>query len=257
VSGNPGCLNSLGGCLAIANGETVGVWQLNAYLRVFCGMVKVVLISSAFQTWHEQLVSQIGEGGLALRLGRFVLVLNTYMMFLYFNFSGYCDAVIAGAALVGLPLPENFNYPFLSRNLLDYWSRWHITLGHWIRDYLFTPFYKAGVERFPNRTMTVAVVSYFFAFSLAGVWHGSTWNFLIYGLLHGAGVSAAKLWEHAIIKRSGRPGLRRYLARPGIRWLAIFLTYNYASFTLFFFAFDLERGIRILNDVLALPVRGY
>ena len=149
------------------------------------------------------------------RIAQFVLLAYAYMFFLYFNFSGYCDVVIAGAALVGLRLPENFNAPFLSRNILEYWTRWHITLGFWIRDYLFTPFYKAGVERFPQRTLAIAVIGYFFAFSLAGLWHGSTLNFLIYGLLNGAGLSAAKLWEYVIIKRSGRPGLRRYLAQAG------------------------------------------
>ena len=115
-----------------------------------------------------------------------MLMLYLYLFYLYMNFSGYCDIVIAGASLVGLRLPENFNQPFLARNILDYWSRWHITLGHWIRDYLFTPFYKAGAERFPAILSAVAVIGYFVAFTLAGIWHGSTWNFLIYGLLHGA-----------------------------------------------------------------------
>jgi D-alanyl-lipoteichoic acid acyltransferase DltB (MBOAT superfamily) len=228
---------------------------LSAYLRVLIGMIKVAGVSFVFQTVHGSLVAQFEGAGSAAGSGwaalvKFVLMMYCYLFYMYFNFSGYCDIVIAGASLVGIRLPENFNWPFLSRNLLEYWSRWHITLGLWIRDYLFTPIYKAGVQRWPRRASMVAVAGYFVAFSVAGVWHGSTWNFFVYGLLHGAGVSAAKLWENAIVRRSGRPGLRRYLQSSFIRWAAIVGTFHYACFTLFFFAFDLDRGGRIFRTLL-------
>jgi alginate O-acetyltransferase complex protein AlgI len=235
---------------------------LGAYWRVFWGMVKVALISTLFLSVHDRFVDQFlpgsgGAGSTPARWGKFALILYSYMMYMYFNFSGYCDIVIAAGGLVGIKLPENFNYPFLSRNLLEYWSRWHITLGHWIRDYLFTPLYKAGVERFPKRGSTVAVAGYFVAFSLAGIWHGSTWNFLVYGLLHGAGVSAAKAWENVILKKSGRPGLREYLKNPVIRWVAIVSTFNYACLTLFFFAFDFDKGRQILATLLGTSASNY
>ena len=234
---------------------------LLAYQRVFWGMIKVALISTLFLGVHDRFVAEFagnfGLGSPPARLGKFALILYSYMIYMYFNFSGYCDIVIAAAGLVGIKLPENFNYPFLSRNLLEYWSRWHITLGHWIRDYLFTPLYKAGVERFPKRGSTVAVAGYFVAFSLAGIWHGSTWNFLVYGLLHGAGVSAAKAWENAILKKSGRPGLREYLKNPVIRWVAIVSTFNYACLTLFFFAFGFDQGRLILKRLMGVSGSNY
>jgi D-alanyl-lipoteichoic acid acyltransferase DltB (MBOAT superfamily) len=235
---------------------------LSAYLRVLLGMIKVAGLSFVCLALHGKLLAQFEAGAAApgrgpVALAKFVAMMYFYLFYMYLNFSGYCDIVIAGGKLVGIPLPENFNWPFLSRNIMEYWTRWHISLGLWIRDYLFTPMYKAGVERWPKRASTIAVAGYFAAFSVAGLWHGSTLNFLIYGLLHGAGVSAAKLWENAIVRRAGRPGLRRYLQTAWIRWLAIVGTFHYACFSLFFFAFDLNRGGRIFRTLLAALTHRY
>jgi D-alanyl-lipoteichoic acid acyltransferase DltB (MBOAT superfamily) len=103
----------------------------------------------------------------------------------------------------------------------------------------------------------VAVAGYLVAFTLAGIWHGSTWNFLVYGLLHGAGASAAKLWENTIVKRGGRARLKRYLQSANIRRVAVFGTFHYACFTLFFFALDLDRGQQILAKVIKSITSGY
>ncbi len=235
---------------------------LKAFLRFFVGVIKVVVIAEACRKGYDHLLAQLdGAGPLSpggLRAAaKLAMMLYLFLFYLYLNFSGYCDIVIAGASLVGLRLPENFNFPFLARNILDYWSRWHITLGYWIRDYLFTPFYKAGAEKFPGHSQSVAVVGYFVAFSAAGIWHGSTWNFLVYGLMHGAGAAAAKLWESIIVQRAGRPGLRQYLKSQPIRWAAVVATFHYACFSLFFFALDLGRGEQILGNILRSFTRGY
>ncbi len=231
---------------------------LKNYRRLFSGMLKVVLFSKAFQSVYTgylgQLLSynsesQIGASAFAIK---WIVMLYAYYIYMYFNFSGYCDVVIAAGNLVGIRLPENFNWPFLSRNLLEYWTRWHITLGLWIRDYIFTPLYKAGAERWPERTPMLAVVSYFVAFSLSGIWHGSTWNFLIWGVLHGIGISTAKLWELAIIKRVGRSGLKRYLKSPAIRIVSILATFHYVCFTLFFFALDLTKCQQIFSTFVKI-----
>jgi alginate O-acetyltransferase complex protein AlgI len=234
---------------------------LKAYIRLFIGVIKVVVFSNAFRAaYYVQLTTLEGEttsGSEWRAAGRFILMIYSFMFYLYLNFSGYCDIVIAGASLIGLRLPENFRSPFVARNILDYWTRWHITLGQWIRDYLFTPVYKAGVEQWPAHGTTVAVAGYLLAFTVAGVWHGSTGNFLIFGLLHGVGASAAKLWETAIVKYSGRSGLKRYLKSAPIRWVATAGTFHYTCFTLLFFAMDLQRGQRILGKVVGAFVHGY
>jgi alginate O-acetyltransferase complex protein AlgI len=235
---------------------------LKIYFRLFVGLIKIVVISPIFQSGFNLFLRQLEQPVVASQSGwiavaKLLLMLYCYAFYLYMNFSGYCDVVIAGASLVGLRLPENFNAPFLSRNMLDYWTRWHITLGHWIRDYLFTPFYKAGAERFPGHTTTVVVAAYLVAFALAGIWHGSTWNYLIYGLMEGAGVSAVKLWEVALVKRGGRAYLKKYLQSAAVRRVAVFGTFNYACLALFFFALDLNQGRQVLGKVIKSFASGY
>jgi D-alanyl-lipoteichoic acid acyltransferase DltB (MBOAT superfamily) len=166
---------------------------------------------------------------------------------MYFNFSGYCDAMIAAAGLFGIRMPENFDYPFLSRNMIDYWTRWHMTLGFWIRDYIFTPLYMTIASHWPARAASFAFLCYFLAFFLAGLWHGSTWNFVIYGLLNGLGVAAAKLWENWLVKRRGRRGFKTYLQSRSIHALAVIGTFHFVCFTLLFFPTDLEKTFRIIR----------
>jgi D-alanyl-lipoteichoic acid acyltransferase DltB (MBOAT superfamily) len=154
--------------------------------------------------------------------------------FVYFNFTGYCDIVIGGAALFGIRVPENFDRPYLARNMIDYWTRWHRTLSFWIRDYIFTPLYVSIARRRASLASNLAFACYFVALFLAGVWHGATWNFVVFGLLNGAGVSAAKLWENIIVARVGRAGLRRYLASSPILYAARFSTFHFVCLTMFF-----------------------
>ena len=78
-----------------------------------------------------------------------------------------------------MKLPENFDQPYLSRNVIDYWTRFHRTLGFWIRDYLFLPLYKGVAERWPERADSLAFLCYFVAFFVAGIWHGPTANFVV------------------------------------------------------------------------------
>lgn len=235
---------------------------LKSYLRIFLGILKIVVVAELFRSGYDRFLSRLdgsrppAPGGWRA-VAELALMLYCFLFYLYLNFSGYCDVVIAGAGLVGLRLPENFNRPFMARNMLDYWTRWHITLGHWIRDYLFTPFYKVGAEYFPGHVQAVAVLSYFVAFSFAGVWHGSTWNFLAFGLLHGAGASAAKIWENMIIARSGRPGLREYLKSRAIRTAAVIGTFHYACFSLLVFTLDLTHARRILTRIARSFMGGY
>ncbi|HUE15096.1 MAG TPA: MBOAT family O-acyltransferase [Planctomycetaceae bacterium] len=79
-----------------------------------------------------------------------LLVFYLYPVQLYFNFSGYTDAAIGSAQLLGFKLPENFNRPYLARNVLDFWNRWHMSLTHWIRDYIFMASYKAAATKYPR-----------------------------------------------------------------------------------------------------------
>jgi D-alanyl-lipoteichoic acid acyltransferase DltB (MBOAT superfamily) len=187
-------------------------------------------------------VSFIAEACLQLAIGPtdFPPVVQRLMLFYFFpayvflNFAGYCDIVIAGASLAGIRVPENFDRPYLARNMIDFWARWHRTLSFWIRDYVFTPLYMAIARRRSDWAPSLAFVCYFVALFLAGIWHGSTWNFVVFGVLNGIGVSAAKLWENILVSWRGRKGLREYLNNRPIKWIAIFATFNFVCFTQIF-----------------------
>jgi len=228
-----------------------------AYLRILVGVVKIAGLAAACEFGATKLAERLlaVEGGaynpgaastLFIFMGRFYL----YPAYVYLNFSGYCDVVIGGAALLGQELPENFDRPYLARNMIDFWNRWHRTLTFWIRDYVFTPMYKAIAERAPQRAGSLAFLCYFVGLFLAGLWHGSTWNFVIFGLLHGVAVSAAKVWENHLIKRRGRSGLKLYLSSGRIRAFAIAANLHFTCFTLAFFPADLERTWRMFKAVL-------
>ena len=103
-----------------------------------------------------------------------------------FDFSAYSDLAIGFARLFGIRVPENFNYPYLAVNIRDFWNRWHITLSHWVRDYVFVPSSRAlfGTLLRPY-PMAIAVCSYLLTFLVVGVWHGVTLAFAAWGLYHG------------------------------------------------------------------------
>jgi alginate O-acetyltransferase complex protein AlgI len=237
----------------LTNAEAV----LRAYLRIFIGVVKIALVGQLCQDLFSSSsgllndAARVAHESPGTRIVQFMTMFYSFPLYLYFNFSGYCDMVIAGASLFGLKMPENFDRPYLSRNMIDYWVRWHQTLGFWIRDYVFTPMYKAIASRWPAKAASWVFLCYFVAFFLAGAWHGSTWNFVAYGVLNGLGLAATKLWENHLVKVRGRPGLRSYLQNPAIRAAAIAVTLNYACFTLLVFPSDLGRAYHTITSIFS------
>ncbi len=100
-----------------------------------------------------------------------------YTFQIYFDFAAYSDMAIGLGKMMGFDFPENFNFPYASRSITEFWRRWHITLGNWMKDYLYIPL---GGNR-SNRTYVNLMV----VFLLSGLWHGASWNFVIWGLFHG------------------------------------------------------------------------
>jgi len=223
------------------------------YFRLLVGVVKMAVIATAFFALYQRSALALGQEASQLPRGiaieHFFGILYFYPLYLYLNFSGYCDVVIAGAVLIGIRLPENFDQPYLARNVIDYWTRWHRTLGFWIRDYLFTPLYKAVAENWPERADSLAFLCYFIAFFVVGIWHGPTANFVIYGLFQAVGVSAAKLWERHIVKRRGRVGLKQYLQSYRVRIAAIVATLHFECISLLFFPTDVHTTVQMLRTV--------
>ncbi len=103
----------------------------------------------------------------------------SYTLQIYFDFSGYSDMAIGIGRMFGFHFPENFNYPYISKSIREFWQRWHISLSSWFRDYLYIPL--GGSRRGPVRTYLNLLV----VFVLCGFWHGASWTFIVWGLYHG------------------------------------------------------------------------
>ncbi len=102
-----------------------------------------------------------------------------YMLQIFYDFSGYSDMAIGLGHMFGFRFLENFNFPYISRSIQEFWRRWHISLSNWFRDYLYIPL--GGNRISPSRTM----LNLFIVFFLCGLWHGASWNFIVWGLFHG------------------------------------------------------------------------
>lgn len=211
---------------------------LKAVLRVLVGILLIAVVSRLCLWMTTRALTSFSLSRPKDYL-RVPIIFYAFPAYIYFNFAGYCDIVIGSASLFGMRVPENFNRPFVARNMIDFWTRWHITLTEWIRDYVFTPLLTALVRRRPAGAQGFAMICYFIALFLAGVWHGASLNFVVFGLLNGVGVASAKLWETRILRAGGRAGLRAYLRSPAIRTVATVANFHFVCFTMMFFTPDL------------------
>ncbi len=107
---------------------------------------------------------------------------------IYFDFSGYSDMAIGLGRMLGFKFPENFNYPYISRSITEFWRRWHMTLGGWFRDYVYIPM---GGSRVKSGRL---VINLLVVWMLTGLWHGAAWNFIVWGLFFGILLIVEKLW---------------------------------------------------------------
>jgi D-alanyl-lipoteichoic acid acyltransferase DltB (MBOAT superfamily) len=170
-----------------------------------------------------------------------------YPLFLYANFSGYIDLVIALARLMRIRLPENFDRPFSATSFLDFWSRWHMTLSAWFKKYVYNPLLLALMRRISSLSLQplLGVLCFFVTFFLVGVWHGRTSEFVMYGVLQGGGVATNKLWQVALTSAMGRKGYKELAANPVYIALGRGLTFSWFAFTLFWFWADWKQIDRI------------
>jgi alginate O-acetyltransferase complex protein AlgI len=138
---------------------------------------------------------------------------------IYCDFSGYSDIARGTARLLGFDLVLNFNLPYLSTNLREFWRRWHISLSTWLRDYLYISL--GGNRRGTGRTFC----NLFVTMLLGGLWHGAAWNFVAWGAWHGAGLAVHRLWASSPrpSERSGLAGHSPRQGQPLICWLVTFL----------------------------------
>ncbi|MEB3768237.1 MBOAT family O-acyltransferase [Acinetobacter sp. MD2] len=169
-----------------------------------------------------------------------------YTLQLFLDFSGYSEMMIAFGLLLGFRLPVNFKAPLLAHNIRDFWDKWHISLSTWIRDYIYIPL--GGSRGSFGRTQFNLVA----AMVLSGVWHGSGWNFFLWGLLHGLALVSLNISDklYAKIFKVSAKESRNALYNSGIwgRILGVFVTINFVCFCFVFFrAKSLDEALNVFK----------
>jgi alginate O-acetyltransferase complex protein AlgI len=219
----------------IALGPRVVGLQLERIVRGFFKVNVLGMLLLAVQ--HDALVRISQPLPLALKLFSACRLAVVYPFFLYANFSGYIDIVIALARLMRVRLPENFNRPFAASSFLDFWNRWHITLSTWLKTYVYNPLLVALIRRMPSLRLQpfLGVFCFFATFFLIGVWHGRTSEFVFFGILQGGGVAINKLWQLGLISWRGRKWYSALAKNPVYIAVGRGLTFSWFAFTLFWF----------------------
>ena len=148
-------------------------------LRILLGMVYKLAIASVFYLLMNKF-------GMDHTLKSAVIYMYTYGFYLFFDFAGYSLMAVGTGYLLGVKVPDNFNKPFLSKDIQEFWNRWHITLSHWLRDYVFSRITMDLIRsgKFKDK-LTIASVALMINMFIMGCWHGLTGYYILYGLYHG------------------------------------------------------------------------
>lgn len=162
-----------------ASALTEGLWLIAS------GAVKKALLADQLAIFVDLCFGNLPRAG----SGDLWLAVIAYGFQLYLDFSGYVDIARGSAILMGFNLPENFDFPYFSTSIADFWRRWHITLGDWIRNYLYFPLggSRKGLARTCFNLLIVMLIT--------GIWHGAAWGFVVWGGLHGLALVAHRLTQ--------------------------------------------------------------
>lgn len=180
------------------------------------GLVKKLVFADQIGEW----VDLVYAPGADPNGWEYLIAIYGFAIQLYADFSGYTDMAIGLALALRIRLPTNFRRPYLAVSIVDLWRRWHITLSHWLRDYLYI-FALGGSRDGRGRTLFNLIVT----MVLGGLWHGANWTFVIWGLVHGLGLSLTHV--------ARRPMRALGITMP--KWLAIVLTFHFWALSLVYF----------------------
>jgi alginate O-acetyltransferase complex protein AlgI len=194
------------------------------------GLFKKVVIADTFAVWANNGFDTTN----ALNFLEAWATSLSYTFQVYFDFSGYTDMAIGAALLFNIKLPINFNSPYKATGIIDFWQRWHISLTNFIGTYVHTPM----VRSFNTITFNKIMFATLLTFLIVGLWHGDSWIFVIFGLLHGIGSIINHYWK----KRK----------RKMNKVLAWFITFNFVNLTFVLFrAKDWSNAMNVLSSMFS------
>lgn len=191
------------------------------------GLFKKVAIADSFAVWaNEGFDSEV-----ELKFFEAWGASLSYTFQLYFDFSGYADMAIGLALMFNIALPINFNSPYKSTNIQDFWRRWHMTLSRFLKDYVYIPL--GGNRKGESRIYLNLMAT----FVLGGIWHGASWTFIFWGALHGIAIVIHRAWSRLNIKLWS--------------WLSWLITFNFVNFAwIFFRANNWEDATKVLKGMI-------
>jgi len=211
---------------------------VDIFFRFVLGLFKVYALDGLLAP-----ISLLGlTGAERIDLGTLLIGAFVYSFVLYLDFSGYCDMAIAVSRLLGIDVPENFNWPYLASSIREFWRRWHITFSRALTAHIFIPLTRKLQRRWSRSPALVSVLGYTGTFLFCGYWHGSTANFLLWGLWHAAGLAAHDAWTRNQRRRGIKPSAQSGVFRNA---LDTTLTFAFVSVGWIFFVLPVDKLLRI------------
>jgi len=169
--------------------------RILGFYRFVIGLSKKVLIANVMGKYADLYMAMDVS---SLSSTEAWIGLLAYSFQIYFDFAGYSDMAIGIGRMIGFTFPENFNNPYVSRSITEFWRRWHMTLSSWMRDYLYIPLGGNRVDTKFRLFMNLWIV-----FLISGLWHGASWNFVLWGAYHGLFLVLDRLFLKKILEKSG------------------------------------------------------
>jgi len=195
---------------------------------IFWGLYKKVVVADTIAIYVNSIYNNYTHNkGLTLIVATYAFAFQIYC-----DFSGYSDIAVGTSKVLGFDLTQNFNLPYFSKSITEFWRRWHISFSTWLRDYLYIPLggNRSGKIKM-HRNLMITML-------LGGLWHGASWNFVIWGFLNGIYLSIEKVLASL--------GLKNVLAKP----LKVFITFNLICFAwIFFRAETFHQAITIIRNI--------
>lgn len=171
--------------------------RLVGFYRFCIGLAKKVLIANVLA---KQANSTFDGDFAHMSAGYAWIAILAYTLQIYYDFSGYSDMAIGLGKMIGFKFPENFNVPYISQNISEFWRRWHISLGNFMRDYLYIPLGGNRVKSKKRLYFNLALV-----FVLSGFWHGASWNYILWGVYHGLFLILDRIFFIRLLSKLGKP----------------------------------------------------
>ncbi|KUG04083.1 putative poly(beta-d-mannuronate) o-acetylase [hydrocarbon metagenome] len=201
--------------------------------RIILGLFKKIVLADSLS------IMAAGLGSPDLDATGYLLALYAYTFKIYFDFSGYSDIAVGTGRLFGFRIMENFDAPYLQRNISLFWKKWHMSLTRWFMDYVFIPL---GGSR---GTLGRTILNTFIVMMVTGLWHGAAWHFVFWGLYHASGLIVFRLYTRYIALHLGE----KFKQSKAVTILSTVVTFNFTALGWIFFVNGISQSINVLRVI--------